>query len=162
MRIPAIRLSLFAVSCFALASCIRTSPAEPVKEAGVADTTATTAATPDTVNLIHGIPVDSYNVVTGRVKRNQFMSTILASYNVPWNTIEELLRENREVFDPRKVRTGSSYSVFLTKDTVNRADYFIYEHDPTVSYIFSLKDTLAVFRYDAEVKKILRYSSGSI
>ena len=120
------------------------------------------AATPDTVNLIHGIPVDSYNVVTGRVKRNQFISEILASYNVPWNTIEELLRENREVFDPRKVRTGSSYSVFLTKDTLNRADYFIYEHDPTVSYIFSLKDTLTVFRYDAEVKKMLRYSSGTI
>jgi murein DD-endopeptidase MepM/ murein hydrolase activator NlpD len=162
MRIPEIRFLLLAIFCFTLASCIRTSPAEPVKEAGVADTAATTAATPDTVNLIHGIPVDSYNVVTGRVKRNQFISTILASYNVPWNTIEELLRENREVFDPRKVRTGSSYSVFLTKDTVNRADYFIYEHDPKVSYIFSLKDTLAVFRYDAEVKKILRYSSGSI
>ena len=162
MRIPKTRLTLLAVTCFALSSCIRTAPAEKANVTTVTDSAAPAAATPDTVNLIHGIPVDSYNVVIGRVKRNQFISSILASYNVPWNTIEELLRENREVFDPRKVRTGSSYSVFLTKDTLNRADYFIYEHDPTVSYIFSLKDTLAVFRYDAEVKKMLRYSSGSI
>jgi murein DD-endopeptidase MepM/ murein hydrolase activator NlpD len=162
MRIPKTRLTLLAVTCFALSSCIRTAPAEKANVTTVADTAATAATIPDTVNLIHGIPVDSYNVVTGKVKRNQFIAEILASYNVPWNTIEELLRENREVFDARKVRTGSSYSVFLTKDTVNRADYFIYEHDPTVSYIFSLKDTLTVFRYDAEVKKMLRYSSGSI
>jgi murein DD-endopeptidase MepM/ murein hydrolase activator NlpD len=162
MRNPVVRFILLAVSCLALYSCLRTAPAETAKASGGADTATLAAATPDTVNLIHGIPVDSYNVVTGRVKRNQFIAEILASYNVPWNTIEELLRENRDVFDARKVRTGSSYSVFLTKDTLNRADYFIYEHDPTVSYIFSLKDTLTVSRYDAEVKKMLRYSSGSI
>jgi murein DD-endopeptidase MepM/ murein hydrolase activator NlpD len=162
MRIPVIRFILLAVSCLALYSCLRTSPAETVKESGVADSTASAITKPVTVNLIHGIPVDSYNVVTGKVKRNQFIAEILASYNVPWNTIEELLRENREVFDARKVRTGSSYSVFLSKDTLNRADYFIYEHDPTVSYIFSLKDSLTVSRYNAEVKKVLRYSSGSI
>jgi len=162
MRIPVIRLPLLAVCCLALYSCLRTAPAEIANLTSKADTAALAAATPEPVNLIHGIPVDSYNVVTGRVKRNQFIAEILASYNVPWNTIEELLRANREIFDPRKVRTGSSYSVFMTKDTLNRADYFIYEHDPAVSYIFSLKDTLAVFRYDAEVKKMLRYSSGSI
>jgi murein DD-endopeptidase MepM/ murein hydrolase activator NlpD len=162
MRIPEIRFVLLAVSCLTLYSCLRTAPAETVKVSGEADTAASAVATPDTIRLIHGIPVDSYNVLTGRVKRNQFIAEILASYNVPWNTIEELLRENRDVFDPRKVRTGSSYSVFLTKDTLNRADYLIYEHDPTVSYIFSLKDTLTVSRYDAEVKKMLRYSSGTI
>jgi len=162
MRIPKIRLAILAVSYLLLASCIQQSPAKKSIAAEPSDTVKTVAGAPDTVSLIHGIPVDSYNIVTGKVRRNQFISTILASYNVPWNTIEELLRENRKVFDPRKVRTGSSYSVFLTRDTLNRADYFIYEHDPTVSYVFSLKDTLSVLRYDAKVKKLLKYSSGSI
>jgi len=162
MRIPNIRLAIPAVLYLLMASCMQPSPAEKSTAAEASDTVKTVAAKHDTVNLIHGIPVDSYTVVTGKIKRNQFISTILASYNVPWNTIEELLRENRKVFDPRKVRTGSSYSVFLTKDTLNRADYLIYEHDPTVSYVFSLKDTLSVLKYDAEVKKVLRYSSGSI
>jgi murein DD-endopeptidase MepM/ murein hydrolase activator NlpD len=162
MRMLKIRLALLAVSFLLLASCIRTAPVVSNAPAGPADTASMAAEKSDSVNIIHGIPVDSYNIVTGRVKRNQFFSSILASYSVPWDTIEKLLRENREVFDPRKVRTGSSYSVFLTKDTLNRAEYLIYEHDPTVSYVFSLKDTLSVFRYDAEVKKMLRYSSGSI
>ncbi len=68
MRIPEIRFVLLAVFCLALASCIGNAPAEPLIVAGVADSSASSAATPDTVNLIHGIPVDSYNVVTGRVK----------------------------------------------------------------------------------------------
>jgi murein DD-endopeptidase MepM/ murein hydrolase activator NlpD len=162
MRIQVIRFALLAFSCLALYSCLRTAPAETVKVSGVADSASATVAAPDTSTLIHGIPVDSYNVVTGKVKRNQFIAEILASYNVPWNSIEELLTKNKAVFDPKKVRTGSSYSVFLTKDTLSRADYFIYEHDPTVSYVFSLRDSLTVSKYNAEVKKILRYSSGTI
>ena len=95
-----IRYFLLAVSCLALYSCLRTAPAETAEvsggtePSGVIDTAAAAVATPGTVNLFHGIPVDSYNVATGRVKRNQFIAEILASYNVPWNTIEELLREN--------------------------------------------------------------------
>jgi len=116
----------------------------------------------DTGSHLHGIPVDSYNIVTGRIKRDQFISSILASYGVPWNTIDQLLRENSSLFDPRKVRMGSEYSVFITKDTLSRADYFIYDHDPTVSYIFSLKDSLTIQKYTAEIKKILKYSSGTI
>jgi len=111
---------------------------------------------------LFGIPLDSYNIVTGKVKRNQFISSILLEQGVEWNDIEQLLRENRDTFDPRRVRTGSSWSVLLTKDTLSRADYFIYEHDQKVSYLFSLKDTLAIYRHDAEIKRMLRYSSGTI
>jgi murein DD-endopeptidase MepM/ murein hydrolase activator NlpD len=112
--------------------------------------------------MLYGIPVDSYNVVTGKIRRNQFISSILSSYGVPWDSIDRLLRQNRQVFDARKVRSGSNYSVLLTRDTVNRADYFIYEHDPMVTYVFSLRDTLAIYRHDAEIRKTLRYSSGTI
>jgi murein DD-endopeptidase MepM/ murein hydrolase activator NlpD len=96
------------------------------------------------------------------VKRNQFISSILSAHGVDWNDIEKLLTDNRETFDPRRVRTGSTYSVFMTRDTLSRPDYFIYNHDPRVSYLFSLKDTLAIYRHDAEIIRTLRYSSGTI
>lgn len=114
------------------------------------------------MNTLFGIPLDSYNIITGKVKRNQFISSILSSHGVDWNDIEKLLSDNRETFDPRRVRTGSSYSVLVTRDTLNKPDYFIYNHDPRVSYLFSLKDTLAIYRHDAEIIRTLRYSSGTI
>jgi murein DD-endopeptidase MepM/ murein hydrolase activator NlpD len=125
-------------------------------------TSAAASSKSDSAGMLFGIPLDSYNIVTGKVKRNQFISSILQSYGVPWENIERLLRENRDTFDPRRVRSGSVYSVLLTKDTLNKPDYFIYQHDPKVSYVFSLKDTLAIYRYDAEIKRVLRYSSGTI
>jgi murein DD-endopeptidase MepM/ murein hydrolase activator NlpD len=114
------------------------------------------------MNTLFGIPLDSYNIITGKVKRNQFISSILSAHGVDWNDIEKLLTDNRETFDPRRVRTGSTYSVFMTRDTLSRPDYFIYNHDPRVSYLFSLKDTLAIYRHDAEIIRTLRYSSGTI
>ena len=126
------------------------------------DSAAILAGKSETPELLFGIPVDSYNIVTGKVRRNQFISTILASNGVSWGTIDELFRTNRETFDARRVRSGSSWSAFLTKDTLSKADYFLYQHDPRVTYLFSLKDTLAIYRYDAEIKKMLKYSSGTI
>jgi murein DD-endopeptidase MepM/ murein hydrolase activator NlpD len=174
MRPPLSGTILIALSCFLMVSCIQRTPVKTGSTAFAADTSSASGTTSasdtaaaashaaDSLNLLFGIPVDSYNVVTGKIRRNQFLSSILASYGVPWNNIDQLLKQNREIFDARKVRSGSNYSAFLTRDTLNRADYFIYEHDPLVTYVFSLKDTLAIYRHDAEIRQILRYSSGTI
>lgn len=176
MRITALLPTLFAASLLISISCTRPSAAEKIAAvrktastessdtaaAAVVDSMTTPPARSGAPDLIFGIPVDSYNIVTGKVRRNQFISTILASQDISWNTIEELLRVNRETFDPRRVRTGSTWSAFITKDTLSRTDYFIYNHDPRVTYVFSLKDTLAIYRYDAEITRKLRYSSGTI
>ncbi len=188
MRFPVTGLAFLAVLMITVSYCTTPSTAEP-KSALVADAesaagnpeagtsasdssgaylssvTDSTASAPEESGgsgTLFGIPLDSYNIVTGKVKRNQFISSILSSQGVEWNDIEQLLRENRETFDPRRVRTGSTWSALLTKDTLGRAAYFIYQHDQKVSYLFSLKDTLAIYRYDAEIKRMLRYSSGTI
>lgn len=125
-------------------------------------TTADSATRPSDSNTLFGIPLDSYNIINGKIKRNQFISSILSAHGVDWNDIEKLLNDNRETFDPRRVRTGSSYSVLVTTDTLSKPDYLIYQHDPRVSYVFSLKDSLAIYRHDAEIIRTLRYSSGTI
>jgi len=171
MRIRLILTSLAAFMMLVTASCTRSGAAENAKPADVADASDTvsvkgtysdSAATDSGKNTLFGIPVDSYNITTGKVKRNQFIASILSEQGVDWDDIEKLLSDNRETFDPRKVRTGSSYSVLTTKDTLGRPEYLIYHHDPRVAYVFSLKDSLAIYRHDAEIKRLLRYSSGTI
>jgi murein DD-endopeptidase MepM/ murein hydrolase activator NlpD len=157
-----------------MVSCIQRTPVRDSGKTAAADTSSSSVPAPVTDTTVsasqaavsaknlYGINVDSYNVVTGKIRKNQFLSSVLASYGVPLNSIDQLLRQNNAVFDARKVRSGSNYSVFLTADTLNRADYFIYEHDPAVTYVFSLKDTLAIYRHDANIRQVLRYSSGTI
>jgi murein DD-endopeptidase MepM/ murein hydrolase activator NlpD len=116
----------------------------------------------DNGNLLYGIPVDSYNIVTGRVGNNQVIASILSSYKIPWDTIQIILNKNKDVFNPRKIHTGSGYSVFLRKDSAGTPDFFVYEHDDRTSYLFSLHDSLKIKKIDAEVKNVLKYSSGTI
>ncbi len=134
----------------------------PVIEYTTSDTVGVADTAIYTGNVLFGIPIDTYNIVNGRIRNNQFISSILASYNVSWEKIEQLLRDNTDTFDPRKVRSGSEYSVFLTKDTLSTAEYLIYDHDPYVRYVFSLKDSLTIHRHYAEVRRELRFSSGTI
>jgi murein DD-endopeptidase MepM/ murein hydrolase activator NlpD len=156
------KISLLSAALLLPSSCGPKEASVPPVTEETADSLKSSARVEDPGSLLHGIPVDTYNVVTGRVRKNQFISNLLADYGVPWNNIEQLLRENRELFDARKVRTGNEYSVFITKDTLSRADFFIYNHDPSVSYIFSLHDSLTIHKYTAEIKEVLRYSSGTI
>ena len=162
MFIDKIKIYLAFAVLFLIVSCGRRSNVEPVTELQPTDTVFNKIVSPYTGTLLFGIQVDSYNIVNDRVRNNQFISSILATYGVPWNKIDQLLRDNNQTFDPRKVRKGSRYSVFLTKDTLSRADYLIYDHDPFVRYVFSLKDSLKIYKYDAEIRRELKFSTGTI
>lgn len=152
------QFSAIIVILLAIAGCSNDAPSHHTQ----AGDTAQPVRAGETATLFNGIPVDSYNIVTGRIMNNQVISSILASYGVPWDTIETILRNNRNTFDPRKVHTGSSYSVFLRKDSIGNPDYFIYEHDERISYLFSFCDSLTIRKINAEVRQVLRYSSGTI
>ncbi len=112
--------------------------------------------------MLFGIPVDSYNVETGKVKSNQFISTVFENYGITGDQINQILSENKQTFDPRQFKRGSNYTVFLSKDTLARADYFIYDHDDFVKYVFSFNDSLKINRHNAEIRTELRFSSGTI
>jgi murein DD-endopeptidase MepM/ murein hydrolase activator NlpD len=112
--------------------------------------------------FIFGIPADQYNIKTGHIKRNGFLSEILLENGVPMQEIDQVVRNSDSIFDVRKIRTNNHYTIFSDTDSVARARYFIYEHDPTLSYIFSFNDSLNITTYRKEIRKVIRYSSGII
>ena len=107
-------------------------------------------ASPDTLavsepeNLLYGIPADSFYVEHGRVKRNQNLSEILAKYNLPEGSYNQILNNTEEIFDLRKIRYGNRYTVFLTVDTLYEVRYFVYEHTPVDYILFDFSDSIRV------------------
>lgn len=122
----------------------------------------TTAVSETGTTFMYGIPSDSFDLLNGQVKRNELLSTILLRYGISMEEIEMVVRNSESVFDVRKIRSGNNYTVFSRKDSTARAAYFVYEHDPTTCYVFSFNDSLKITPYSKEVKKIIRYSSGTI
>ncbi len=112
--------------------------------------------------FMYGIPSDSFNLVSGHIKPNDFLSEILMKYGVSMQEIDQVVTISKDVFDVRKIRAGNNYILFCDRDTTGRARYLIYEDDPVTCYIFSFNDSLNITPFRKEIKSEIRYSSGTI
>ncbi len=112
--------------------------------------------------FMYGIPTDSFDLVSGHIKRNGFLSEILLKHGVSMQEIDQALKNSRSVFDVRKIRSGSNYILFCDKDSIARARYLVYEHDPTTCFVFSFNDSLNITPFRKEIKSEIKYSSGTI
>jgi murein DD-endopeptidase MepM/ murein hydrolase activator NlpD len=110
----------------------------------------------------YGINVDSFIVVNGKVRPDQNLSVLLQSYHVTNSDIDLLAKLSLQVFDVRKIKAGNTYSVFCLRDTLEKAEYFIYEVSPTSYVVFDLRNKLNVYSGRKEVTTIVRSASGTI
>jgi murein DD-endopeptidase MepM/ murein hydrolase activator NlpD len=113
-------------------------------------------------NLIFGIPADSFNLIPGHIKRNGILSQILLEHGVSMPEIDAVLKNSSDVFDVRKIRAGNNYLLLCDNDTIGKARYLIYEHDPAISYIFSFRDSLNITPFRQKISETVKYSSGTI
>jgi murein DD-endopeptidase MepM/ murein hydrolase activator NlpD len=152
------RLYLLLVSL--IVSC--SNPKYTVTESipAVSDTIASQQA--DSQVFMYGIPTDSFALISGHIKRNGFLSEILLKHGVSMQEIDQVLKNSRSVFDVRKIRSGNNYILFCDRDTNARVRYLVYEHDPTLCYVFSFNDSLNITTFRKEIKKEIKYSSGTI
>jgi hypothetical protein len=145
---------------FQFISCTHsdTIKTEPVQT--VSDTIASQQA--NSPVFMYGIPSDSFELTSGHIKRNGFLSEILLKHGVSMKEIDQALKNSSSVFDVRKIRSGNNYILFCERDSLARARYLVYEHDPTTCYVFSFNDSLNITPFKKQIKSEIKYSSGTI
>jgi murein DD-endopeptidase MepM/ murein hydrolase activator NlpD len=112
--------------------------------------------------FLYGIPYDSFDLISGHIKQNGFLSEILLKHGVSMQEIDKVVRNSKTVFDVRKIRSGSNYTLFCSKDSISRAKYLVYEHEPSTFYVFSFNDSLNITAFKKDIKSVIKYSSGTI
>jgi murein DD-endopeptidase MepM/ murein hydrolase activator NlpD len=115
-----------------------------------------------TRNEMYGIPVDSFDQISGHIKRNSFLSEILLEHGVSMQEIDQVSRNSRDIFDVRKIQPGKNYILFCDKDSIGKARYMVYEHDPTTCYVFSFNDSLNITPVIKTLNSEIRYASVTI
>lgn len=110
----------------------------------------------------YGLAIDSFHIITGKIKRNQTLGTLLYSYGVSHDTIHKLSIASTDVFDLRKVRMGNPYKIFSSMDTNHRVLHFVYEHTPVDYVMFNIEDSIWVSRQEKDVIQKNREVSGTI
>ncbi len=94
--------------------------------------------------LLYGLPVDSFTVIENTIRRNQFLGEILSEYGITDQQIHDLSIKSRKVYDVRKLEARKKYTIFCTRDTLPRAEYFIYEPNSIDYVVYKLKDSIEV------------------
>ncbi|WP_205508279.1 M23 family metallopeptidase [Longitalea arenae] len=109
-----------------------------------------------------GLALDSFNVTESVIQKNEYLASILELYNIDKSTIAKLQEKSKYVYDVRKMRAGSQYTVFSTKDTLNKVCYFVYQPNAIDYVLYDLRDSVSVVTGKRQVTARLETASGII
>jgi murein DD-endopeptidase MepM/ murein hydrolase activator NlpD len=127
------------------------------------DSLSKAATTPPPVSQRKfGLPVDSFTVIEKTIERNEFLANILELYQVDEPTIALLAVKSKGVFDIRNIRAGNQYTVFCTKDTLQKALYFVYQPNAIDYVVYDLRDSISIYTGKRAVTTRTLSASGKI
>ncbi len=110
----------------------------------------------------YGILVDSFNVTKGVVQQGQTFGEILYSNHIDHPQISEIVTKSKEIFDFRRVNAGKEYTVICSKDTIDKARYFIYQENPINYVVIDLTNGVDVYRGEKKIETKVIVTSGKI
>jgi murein DD-endopeptidase MepM/ murein hydrolase activator NlpD len=113
-------------------------------------------------SLLFGIPVDSFNIIRGKIRANSFLSEILSEYGVTPRETDLIIRNSRSIFNVRGIKSGNNFTILTQSDSTARLRYFIYENDPTLYYIFSFNDSLHITPFRVNPRTEIKFSTLTI
>jgi murein DD-endopeptidase MepM/ murein hydrolase activator NlpD len=112
--------------------------------------------------LLYGIEVDSFQIIEKKIKRNQFLGEILSEYQVSDQEIHDLSMKSKNIYDVRKLEARKKYTLLCTRDSLPRAEYFIYEPNPIDFVIYKLKDSIEVSYHQKKIDTVKTAVAGII
>lgn len=113
-------------------------------------------------HIEYGLQTDSFSVIKGTIKRNQFLADILLGYNVTYPEIDAMVKSAGDIFDVRRIKSGGNYAVYCSNDSAGKAKCFVYETNPTEYVVFDLRDSVRVYKGEKEVTVKRNEASGVI
>lgn len=109
-----------------------------------------------------GLPVDSFDIVKSTIQRNEFLSNILSRYDIGPQTIANLSQKARNVYSVRDIAVGKNYTVFCSKDSSKKAQYFVYQPNAIDYVVYDLRDTLNIYKGQKPVTTKIKTAAGVI
>lgn len=112
--------------------------------------------------VLYGVPADSFEILEGKVERNQFLHNILNPHGVTPLKLDEIGRRLKDTFDVRYMKAGKKYTILLNKDSAKTAKYFMYEIDNTDYVVYEFANSVKAWRGQKPIVTETRQTGGVI
>ena len=111
----------------------------------------------------YGYNLDNFNVIKDTIKRGESFGVILDRHHIFYPKINEIALKIKDTFDVRRVRAGKPYTILTSKDSLEKAQVFIYNHDKINATIIDFKDSIiSAKRYKKPIKVVEKIAKGKI
>ncbi|CAM1359916.1 Peptidase M23 [Tenacibaculum xiamenense] len=113
--------------------------------------------------MFFGYNLDKFNMVNDTIKKGESFGVILDRHHVMYPKINKIATTIKDTFDVRRVRTGKPYTILTSKDSLQKAQVFIYKHNRVQATIIDFKDSIiSAFKHKKKIKVIEKEIAGEI
>ena len=112
--------------------------------------------------VLYDICTKDYKVHRGELESGQTLGAVLYLNHIDHGRIDQIVRASKGIFDFRKAKAGKKFTVLCSNDSIEKAQYFIYEMSSIDYVVFDIRDTIDVFLGQKEVEVKIREASGQI
>ncbi|WP_139957195.1 peptidoglycan DD-metalloendopeptidase family protein [Flavicella sediminum] len=110
-----------------------------------------------------GYKLKDFKVVKDTVEHGESFGEILDRHHIWYPKVLEISKKVKGIFDVRRIRAGKPYMVLASKDSTERAQVFIYQHDLINYTVIDFKDSLIVAeKIQKPIKIVEKTASGVI
>ena len=110
-----------------------------------------------------GYRLNDFKVIKDTIKKGDSFGIILDRHHVYYPKINAIAKKIKDTFDVRRIRAGIPYMILASKDTLEKAEVFIYKNSKASATIIDFKDsTIVAYNYRKPIKIIEKEVSGKI
>ena len=110
-----------------------------------------------------GYKLNDYKIIKDTIKKGESFGIILDRHHVFYPKINKIATTIKDTFDVRRVRAGKPYMILASKDSLEKAQIFIYKDSKAIATIVDFKDSIiSAYKYRKPIKVIEKEVSGII
>lgn len=110
-----------------------------------------------------GYKLNDYKVIKDIIENGESFGIILDRHHVYYPTINKIANKIKDTFDVRRVRAGKPYMILASKDSLEKAQVFIYKDNKSTSTVIDFKDsTITAYKHRKPIKTVERQVAGEI
>ncbi len=109
-----------------------------------------------------GYVLNDYLVIKDTIQRGESFGEILDRHHIDYPTIYKIAEAAKDTFDIRRLRAGKPYTILATRDSLEKAQVFIYQPNQVEYLIVDFRDSIQTKFGKKEVRIVEKTASGVI
>jgi murein DD-endopeptidase MepM/ murein hydrolase activator NlpD len=110
----------------------------------------------------YGFNLDNFEVVQDTIKWGDSFGELMLKNHVDYPKVVTISENYKDTFDVRKIKVGKPYVILKAKDSLEKAQVFIYENDKINYTVVDLRDSAVAYKGKKNVKFLEREVAGTI